>query len=94
MKNIYYFFLISLTVISCAVKQADYGKNVKNFEKNATIKDSIIHTFYLVGDAGNLDQDEAFYNMNILKDSLSKASENSTLIFANNLVFRCIILPL
>ena len=87
MKNIYYFFLISLTVISCAVKQADYGKNVKNFEKNSTIKDSIIHTFYLVGDAGNLDQDEAFHNMNILKDSLSKASENSTLIFLGDNIY-------
>ena len=87
MKNIYYFFLISLTVISCAVKQADYGKNVKNFEKNSTIKDSIIHTFYLVGDAGNLDQDEAFQNINILKDSLSKASENSTLIFLGDNIY-------
>lgn len=87
MKNIYYFFLIPLTVISCAVKQADYGKNVKNFEKNPTIKDSIIHTFYLVGDAGNLDQDEAFQNINILKDSLSKASENSTLIFLGDNIY-------
>lgn len=87
MKNIYYFFLISLTVISCAVKQADYGKSVKNFEKNSTIKDSIIHTFYLVGDAGNLDQDEAFQNINILKDSLSKASENSTLIFLGDNIY-------
>ncbi|AZI40046.1 metallophosphoesterase [Epilithonimonas vandammei] len=87
MKNIYYFFLISLTVISCAVKQADYGKSVKNFEKNSTIKDSIIHTFYLVGDAGNLDQDEAYHNMNILKDSLSKASENSTLIFLGDNIY-------
>ena len=87
MKNIYYFFLISLTVISCAVRQADYGKNVKNFEKNPTIKYSIIHTFYLVGDAGNLDQDEAFQNINILKDSLSKASENSTLIFLGDNIY-------
>ena len=87
MKNIYYFFLISLTVISCAVKQADYGKNVKNFEKKSTIKDSIIHTFYLVGDAGNLDRDEAFQNINILKDSLSKASENSTLIFLGDNIY-------
>lgn len=87
MKNIYYFFLISLTTISCSVQQADYGKNVKNFEKISTIKDSIIHTFYLVGDAGNLDQDEAFHNMNILKDSLSKASENSTLIFLGDNIY-------
>jgi len=87
MKNIYCFFLISLTAISCAVKKADYGKNAKNFEKKSTIKDSIIHTFYLVGDAGNLDQDEAFHNMNILKDSLSKASENSTLIFLGDNIY-------
>ena len=90
MKKIYPLFLsiiISLTAISCAVQNADYGKNAKNFEKNSAIQDSIIHTFYLVGDAGNLDQDEAFHNMNILKDSLSKASANSTLLFLGDNIY-------
>ena len=90
MKKKYPLFLsiiISLTAISCAVQNADYGKDVKNFEKNSAIQDSIIHTFYLVGDAGNLDQDEAFHNMNILKDSLSKASANSTLLFLGDNIY-------
>ncbi|WP_313100489.1 metallophosphoesterase [Epilithonimonas sp.] len=90
MKYIYQFFfsiIISITAISCAVQNANYGKNAKDFAKNPTIKDSIIHTFYLVGDAGNLDQDEAFHNMNILKDSLSKASENSTLMFLGDNIY-------
>ncbi len=90
MKKIYQLYLltlISVTTISCAVQNADYGKNAKDFAKNPTIKDSIIHTFYLVGDAGNLDQDEAFHNMNILKDSLSKASENSTLMFLGDNIY-------
>ncbi|WP_379969858.1 metallophosphoesterase [Epilithonimonas sp. UC225_85] len=90
MKQIYRFYLliiISFTVISCAVQKADYGKNVKDFEKESNIKDSIVHTFYLVGDAGNLDQDEAFKNMNILKDSLSKTSKNSTLIFLGDNIY-------
>jgi hypothetical protein len=79
--QLYLFIILLFVAISRAVQNADYGKNAKNFVKNPTIKDSIIHTFYLVGDAGNLDQDEAFHNMNILKDSLSKAPENSTLMF-------------
>jgi len=90
MKKIYKLYLlilISVTAISCAVQNTDYGKNAKDFAKNPTIKDSIIHTFYLVGDAGNLDQDEAFHNMNILKDSLSKASENSTLMFLGDNIY-------
>jgi len=90
MKKIYQLYLlilISVTAISCAVQNADYGKNAKDFAKNPTIKDSIIHTFYLVGDAGNLDQDEAFRNMNLLKDSLSKASENSTLMFLGDNIY-------
>ena len=90
MKKIYPLFLfiiILFTAISCAVQNADYGKNAKNFEKNSAIKDSIIHTFYLVGDAGNLDQDEAFHNMNILKDSLAKASANSTLLFLGDNIY-------
>ena len=90
MKKIYPLFLsiiISFTAISCAVQNADYGKNAKYFEKNSAIQDSIIHTFYLVGDAGNLDQDEAFHNMNILKDSLSKSSANSTLLFLGDNIY-------
>ncbi|WP_165569338.1 metallophosphoesterase [Epilithonimonas lactis] len=85
--QIYLLILIALTAISCAVQKADYGKNVRSFDVNSSIKDSIIHTFYLVGDAGNLDQDEAFQNMNVLKDSLSKASENSTLIFLGDNIY-------
>lgn len=85
--QLYLSIIILLTTISCAVQNADYGKNAKHFAENPTIKDSIIHTFYLVGDAGNLDQDEAFHNMNILKDSLSKASENSTLMFLGDNIY-------
>ncbi len=90
MKKIYplYFLIaIAFSLISCAVQNADYGKNAKGFEKNSTIKDSIIHTFYLVGDAGNLDQDEAFRNMNVLKDSLQKAQKNSTLLFLGDNIY-------
>ena len=85
--QLYLFIILLFVAISCAVQNADYGKNAKNFVKNPTIKDSIIHTFYLVGDAGNLDQDEAFHNMNILKDSLSKAPENSTLMFLGDNIY-------
>ena len=90
MKKIYPLFLfiiILFAAISCAVQNADYGKDAKNFEKNSVIRDSIVHTFYLVGDAGNIDQDEAFHNMNILKDSLAKASANSTLLFLGDNIY-------
>lgn len=90
MKKIYQLYLsllISVTVISCAVQNADYGRNAKDFAKNPAMNDSIIHTFYLVGDAGNLDQDEAFHNMNILRDSLAKTSENSTLMFLGDNIY-------
>ncbi|WP_374445983.1 metallophosphoesterase [Epilithonimonas sp.] len=90
MKYIYLFFLSvvsTFTITSCAVQHPDYGKIAKNFDKNSTIKDSIIHTFYLVGDAGNLDRDEAYRNMNTLKDSLAKASANSMLIFLGDNIY-------
>lgn len=85
--QLYLFIILLFVAVSCAVQNADYGKNAKDFAKNPTIKDSVIHTFYLVGDAGNLDQDEAFHNMNILKDSLSKAPENSTLMFLGDNIY-------
>jgi len=85
--QLYFLIIVSFIVISCAVQKADYGKNAKGFEKNPAIKDSIVHTFYLVGDAGNLDQDEAFRNMNVLKDSLFKAPKNSTLLFLGDNIY-------
>ena len=90
MKQIYQLYLLilmSILATSCSVHRADYGKNAKDFDIRSTIKDSIIHTFYLVGDAGNLDKDQAFQNMNILKDSLSKASKNSTLLFLGDNIY-------
>ncbi len=85
--SIYLLIIMSLTAVSCAVQNADYGKSVRHFDKNSIMKDSIIHTFYLVGDAGNLDHEVAFQNMNILKDSLSKASQNSTLLFLGDNIY-------
>lgn len=90
MKYRYYLFvsiIIAFVTISCAVQNADYGKNAQKFVTNPVIKDSIIHTFYLVGDAGNLDKDDAYKNMNLLKDSLAKASANSTLIFLGDNIY-------
>lgn len=90
MKYLYHCFLslaIATTAVSCAVQNADYGKNARNFAANPALKDSIIHTFYLVGDAGNLDHEDAFRNVNSLKDSLKNTSENSTLIFLGDNIY-------
>ena len=86
-KHLYLLAFILLIQISCAVHQADYGKKAIGYETVQPIKDSIIHTFYLLGDAGNLDQDEAFHNVAILKDSLLEAPENSTLIFLGDNIY-------
>ncbi len=90
MKRRHPFFLTLIAAafaISCAVQNADYGKNARYFEKNPMLNDSIIHTFYLVGDAGNLDHEEAYKNISSLKDSLKKAASNSTLIFLGDNIY-------
>jgi hypothetical protein len=53
--------IITLTFIySCATHNAQYGKNVSaNETENATDTIKIAHTFYLVGDAGNADEEQA-----------------------------------
>ena len=62
---------ILFLVYSCATHKPQYGKNVSaNENENATDTIKIAHTFYLVGDAGNADEEQAQQRLEILAESL------------------------
>ena len=92
MKNIIWksptVLVLSLILTSCATEKAQYGKNAQNFikNKNSDIK-SIEHTFYLIGDAGNADKDEAVEILKQFKTRLDSASANSTLLFLGDNIY-------
>ncbi len=81
--------IITLTFIySCATHKAQYGKNVSaNETENATDTIKIAHTFYLVGDAGNADQEQAQQTLELLHQKLKKASKKSTLLFLGDNIY-------
>ncbi|MBE8726974.1 metallophosphoesterase [Flavobacterium hungaricum] len=79
---------ILLLVFSCATKQAQYGKNVSvNLDENATDSIKIAHTYYLVGDAGNADEEQAQQTLELLHQRLKKASKKSTLLFLGDNIY-------
>jgi len=76
------FFILSFLLVGCANYKKQYSDavTVKN-TKNHEYQEEIDHTFYLIGDAGNSKPGKNLNHFNLLKTELSKASENSTILF-------------
>ena len=79
---------VLLLPYSCATHKAQYGKNVSaNETENATDTIKIAHTFYLVGDAGNADEEKAQQTLELLHQKLKKANKKSTLLFLGDNIY-------
>ncbi|WP_298286590.1 metallophosphoesterase [uncultured Lutibacter sp.] len=79
-----YIVIISLLFLSsCATYQAKYHSKNNTFSFNQKLPSSekIVHTFYLIGDAGNAQENEQLTHFNLLKEELSIADKNSTVLF-------------
>ncbi|SHM58283.1 metallophosphoesterase [Flavobacterium chilense] len=77
-----------LLINSCATHKPQYGKNVSaNETQNATDTIKIAHTFYLVGDAGNADEEQAQQTLELLHQKLKKANKKSTLLFLGDNIY-------
>ncbi|MDQ6531620.1 metallophosphoesterase [Flavobacterium sp. LHD-85] len=75
-------------VYSCATRKPQYGKSVSaNETENATDTIKIAHTFFLVGDAGNADEEQAQQTLELLHQKLKKASKKSTLLFLGDNIY-------
>jgi len=87
-KN-YSLAIIALFIVyACATRKPQYGKNVSaNETENATDTIKIAHTFFLVGDAGNADEEQAQQTLELLHKKLKKASNKSTLLFLGDNIY-------
>lgn len=87
-KN-YSLAIIALFIVyACATRKPQYGKNVSaNETENATDTIKIAHTFFLVGDAGNADEEQAQQTLELLHQKLKKASKKSTLLFLGDNIY-------
>ncbi|KIA85577.1 metallophosphoesterase [Flavobacterium sp. AED] len=82
------FILIFLVLQSCATHHAQFGKNIKNpVTENASDTSKIVHTFFLVGDAGNANEEKAQQTLDLLSNQLKKATDNSTLLFLGDNIY-------
>jgi hypothetical protein len=79
-------FLILLQ--SCATDHAQFRNNTKNpVIDDATDTAKIAHTFYLIGDAGNADKENAKNLLLSLHEKLVLANKNSTLLFLGDNIY-------
>lgn len=87
-KIIFGFILLFLMLQSCATHHAQFGKNIKNpITENATDTSKIAHTFFLVGDAGNANEDKAQQTLGLLVNQLKIADKNATLLFLGDNIY-------
>ena len=73
---------------SCATHHEQFGKKTKNTAEQKGIDSSkISHTFYLIGDAGNANEEKAQQTISLLEDRLKKVDNNSTLLFLGDNIY-------
>lgn len=81
-------FSLLFLICSCATNHTQFGKNITIDDvENATDTIKIAHTFYLVGDAGNADEEKPQQTLELLHQKLKKASKKSTLIFLGDNIY-------
>jgi len=78
-------FLTLFLFFSCATYKAQYQNNSTSNKK--PLSKEISHTFYLIGDAGNANLNQSTPALNLLKDDVSKADKNGTLIFLGDNIY-------
>lgn len=73
--------------ISCATEKVQYGKAVKNNPISQPLPKDVEHTLYLIGDAGNADQEHAKKILTQFKEKLDSADINSTVLFLGDNIY-------
>ena len=80
--------IFSCFFFSCATKAPQYGKEIK---KNFVFQDidtaKALHTFYLIGDAGNTDELKSKQILSSFKRRLDNAERESTLLFLGDNIY-------
>ncbi|SHG20357.1 hypothetical protein SAMN05443549_102414 [Flavobacterium fluvii] len=80
--------VLILVAQSCATHHAQYGKNIKNYViLNETDSSKIAHTFFLIGDAGNTEEEKAQQTLAILQNRLENSNKKSTLLFLGDNIY-------
>ena len=92
MKHSFFKFIIltfiTFTFFNCATYDLNYKKSETNWQANLKSYDTEIeHTFYLIGDAGNANMSEPLSHFKLLKEELTSAPKNSSLLFLGDNIY-------
>ena len=79
--------LVTLLCHSCATYHEQYGLNAAKPETDTVSSVKPKHTFFLVGDAGNSDQEKARFGLHLVEEQLERADGNSTLLFLGDNIY-------
>lgn len=79
-------FMIGL-LTSCATLKTQYGEQPQEIRENFKDHSQVSHTFFLVGDAGNWDQQQKPEVFSLLESRLKIADSSSTLIFLGDNIY-------
>ncbi|HJS00583.1 MAG TPA: metallophosphoesterase [Flavobacterium sp.] len=80
-------FILSI-ITSCATHHSQFGNKAKeNILTNEDETAKIAHQFFLVGDAGNADQENAKKILNALQEQLQQADKNASLLFLGDNIY-------
>ncbi len=84
-KTILYFLGLTFLIQSCATFKPQYSSD--NQQEMYPIGKKAVHTFFLLGDAGNNLIKDTVNNSNSLVNNLNKAAKNSTLLFLGDNIY-------
>jgi len=73
---------------NCATNKTQYDKSVKEWDsEKSSNTNEIDHTFYLIGDAGNMSEGSLSSHFSELKKDINDSPENATLLFLGDNIY-------
>ncbi|MBA6157229.1 metallophosphoesterase [Tenacibaculum sp. S7007] len=79
-------FYIAVIILSgCASYNAKYADNIT--QKTITSNKELVHSFYLIGDAGNANIGETIPSLTYFQKALEKSNKNATALFLGDNVY-------
>lgn len=80
--------LCLLLLHSCATYTPQFGKKTDaTLSEKTTDSVKTIHTFYLIGDAGNAEEQETQNTLALLEENLKQSDKNATLLFLGDNIY-------
>jgi len=87
LKRLLFIPILAFLIASCATERVQYGKRDYVVNSDTLAKSKLVHTFFLLGDAGNDDNPLIAGKLDVLKKRLSRSSSKGTLLFLGDNIY-------